>query len=323
MAATDLCADDEAVELWTGLAERTAGVAVPPIPVGTALAETLAGLTVPYDTIAAALPVAAALDGDQREFLRVGAATVLRRLGAADDFALPRPAAGTAFGRLGYLLMYASLEPAVRELHHALGVPDDVGRATLADLGRHSFVFGKRYREPGFDKEQWLTLHFTGRLYQLGRLQFESFPATPEIAASARTAGIEIAAGDPVLNVHIPRFLGPLSTADCDASIAAAHDFFARHFPSLRHRVATCFSWLLDPQLTTHLGERSNIVAFQRRFTLAGQPQVDDTSALEFTFDEPDRPLGELPRSSRLERSIADVLAAGGHWHSAAGWFRW
>ncbi|WP_029137295.1 acyltransferase domain-containing protein [Nakamurella lactea] len=295
-----------------------------PLPTGTDLAERLAELTVPYDAIAAALSVADRLDTDRREFLRAAASRVRDGMGAGlEDFDLPLPPAGTEFGRLGYLICYAALLPSIRDLHRRFGVPDRIGRATLADLGRQAYVFGKRYGTPGFDKQNWLTLHFTGRLYQLGRLQFERFSAGADVAASAGAAGLSVQQGDPVLFVHIPRFLGGLTPAACDASIRAARDFFAAHFPDERHPIAVCASWLLDPQLTGYLDERSNIVAFQRRFTLAGPPRVDDVSALEFTFDEPDRPLDELPRTSRLERAIADVLAAGGHWHSATGWFRW
>lgn len=323
MAATDLCADDAAAGLLTALAAAGRGSAGPEIPTGTALADLLAELTVPYDAIAATLALAAGLDEDQRSFLGVTAAAVQREIGGDTDFPLPAPAPGSDFGRLGYLLMFASLAPSIREHHRRLGIPDDISRATLADLGRHTYVYGKRYGTPGFDKQLWMTLHFTGRLYQLGRLQFESYPASAELAASARAAGIGVAEGDPVLSVHIPRFLGPLSVASCEAAFGAAHEFFAAHFPAVHHRVAICGSWLLDPQLADQLGERSNIVAFQRRFTLAGPPKIDDVSALEFTFDEPDRPLTQLPQTSRLERSIVDVLAGGGHWHSGTGWFRW
>jgi hypothetical protein len=323
MAAIDLCSDRAAADTWTRLATRAADTAVPAIPTGTPLAELLAELTVPYDTIAAALPLAARLDENQRAFLRVVAAAVLRGIEGPLDDPLPRPATGTDFGRLGYLLMYASLVPSIRGLHRDLGVSDAVSRATLADLGRHAFVYGKRCRTPGFDKQRWMTLHFTGRLYQLGRLQFERTSAGARTAAAARAAGLSVNPGDPVLSVHIPRFLGPLSVADCDASIAGAREFFAAHFPQEQCRIAICASWLLDPQLAQHLGEHSNIVAFQRRFSLAGPPEVDDISPLEFTFEQPDLPLNELPRSSRLERSIVRVLAGGGHWHSGTGWFRW
>lgn len=294
------------------------------LPLGTELAELLAELTVPYDAIAGALPVAARLEGQHRDSLQAGAATVQRAMGTGlAGIRLPPLPAGSPFGRLGYLLMYAALVPSIRELHRGLGVPEAVGRATLADLGRHTFVYGSRHRTPGFDKQNWMTLHFTGRLIQLGRLQFERVRSGAQVAASARSAGVPITAGDPVLSVHIPRFLGPLSVADCDASIAAAVDFFAVHFPDESYPIAICDSWLLDPQLAQHLDEHSNIVAFQRRFTPAGPPQVDDLSPLEFTFEDPDRPLAELPQSSRLERSIVGVLAGGGHWHSGTGWFRW
>lgn len=126
-----------------------------------------------------------------------------------------------------------------------------------------------------------------------------------------------------MLSVHIPRYLGPLRPAECDESVARAERFFATRLPAEQNQLAICISWLLDPQLAALLGEQSNIATFQRRFALALPPEVDDVSPVVFTFDQPDRPRALLPRRSRLQQAVLDVLDRGGHWYTGTGWFGW
>jgi hypothetical protein len=218
-----------------------------------------------------------------------------------------------------YFHVYAFLAalPRVTAYHRQRGIPPEVTRLTLADLGRalarHRWQFGL----PGLDLQHWLTAHFTGRLYQLGRLQFERAGIGTR---TGRAAGL--APGTPVLGVHIPHFFGPLSPAACDGSFARAVEFFARHFPEERYEVAVCNSWLLDPQLAGYLPADSNIVRFQRRFQPAYTPDADDETIQEFVFGRAEFDPALLPRDTALQRAVADHLLAGRHWHGGAGWLR-
>jgi hypothetical protein len=165
---------------------------------------------------------------------------------------------------------------------------------------------------PGLASADWLTLHFRGLLYRLGRLQFQ------------RTDEPEI--GFPALAVHIPAD-GPLSPALCDESFAWAPEFYTEYFPEQPYRSAFCHSWLLDDQLVRYLGEGANIVRFQRRFVVPEEAPVrpGDLTVLKFVFDRPETPLlpGELdalPQRTTLERAVVGHLRDGGHWLSRTGW---
>src|SRR5262249_44275234 len=153
--------------------------------------------------------------------------------------------------------------------------PDDVSWATLADLSRHVAQFRRRHHgETGLNTEWWLTLHWRGALYELGRLQFNLYPlktgpggplfwySDTELAALAA----EVQVGAPALGVHIP-VGAQLDVAECDASFRRAATFFPEYFPTETPRLATCTSWLLDAHLADYLPSDSNIVRFQRRFT--------------------------------------------------------
>ncbi|MER5514909.1 acyltransferase domain-containing protein [Streptomyces sp. NPDC002763] len=260
---------------------------------------------------------------------------------AHDPSGLGERAAAAPAALDGYFLVYVFLAalPHARAYHQARGVPADVSRRTLADLGRGMTLHRRRYGSGGLPAFQasWLVHHFRGELYQLGRLQFERARlgerTARSITASAATAtGMAtgtgqagaVAPGQPCLNLHIPDYRGPLTPAACDRSLALAREFFPRHFPEEDHAVATCHSWLLDPQLRRYLRPDSNIVRFQDRFRPGHQDaEPADTTAVQFVFGAPDLPVRGLPRRTSVERAVGDHLRAGGHWYLGHGWFPW
>lgn len=178
--------------------------------------------------------------------------------------------------------------------HAALGIPEAVTVATLADVGRKIDAYGATVDVP------WLVGLLRAEVVALGRLQFER-DTTPEGRA-----------------IHIPEG-GSLRPEQVDASIAEARAMFGDG-PMI------CTSWLLDPTLLS-LPETSNIVAFARRFdvdaTEAGHE--GDEAAAKFVFR---RPLAEVldpaavtPRTT-LEHLVADHLRAGRHWSEPKGTLR-
>ncbi|MFF5956655.1 acyltransferase domain-containing protein [Streptomyces luteogriseus] len=234
--------------------------------------------------------------------------------------------APAALGPYFAVFVFVAALPRTRAYHRERGVPADVSRRTLADLGRNMAFHRRRRGSGGVEVLQWLTRHFRGGLYQLGRLQFERARLGQRSGRAVAAAGLDAAPGDPCLNLHIPDFHGALSPAACDRSLRLAREFFARHFPWERHRVAVCHSWLLDPQLKRHLDPDSNIVRFQERFEPGRdpgeEPEPADTEPVRFVFGDPDLPAAGLPRRTSLERAVGDHLRAGGHWYMGHGWFR-
>jgi len=196
----------------------------------------------------------------------------------------------------------------VLALHAARGIAEDVTWATLADVGRSAVTqrrLNGRGGLAGF-APAWLTLHFRGRIYRLGRLQFELNTVWFE--------GSPYAKGTPSLGVHIPGDAGPLDPEACDASFAAARELFPDR------RVAVCMSWLLDPQLREYLADDTNIVRFQQRFTLVPKLKEGDEDVFRFVFDRQEITLDDLPQRTTLERAIATHVRAGRHWHNRIGW---
>lgn len=230
------------------------------------------------------------------------------------------PAIDPAYGPLArffYVWVLLAALPDVRRFHRERGVPDEIGWASLAELGEQMANHRRLYGVGGLRTHNWMTVHFRGANFRIGRLLFERCKAWFDVPGVVRT-------GDPVLGVHIPR--GRLTPDSCDQAFDAASRFFAQCFPDEPYRVATCVSWVLDPTLGAYLDHDSNILAFQRRFQLlpvadAAAPADEETFEAIFGRKWSERDDPDLPRTTTLERAVADHLHGGGHWYYRAGWF--
>ena len=219
-----------------------------------------------------------------------------------------------------YVLLAA--HPHTIAFHRAIGIPEDVSRHTLVDIGRKFSVHRKNYSKGGIDSPSWLTHHMRGQLYQLGRLQFERIHPWGRLREGIEQAGVELGPDEVVLSVHITDFSGPLSPAACDASFAQAKPFFQRHFPETPVRIAVCLSWMLDVQLDEYMAPTSNIIQFKNRFTPAYVPEANNRGIRQFVFGMLDAEIDELPQATSLERSVVRHIVSGRDWHGGAGWLK-
>ncbi|MFI5676012.1 acyltransferase domain-containing protein [Streptomyces cellulosae] len=298
------------------------------LPDADELAEVLLDLAVPHEDISELVRMGRRVTDDPEllRFLEASVEELVRDMGEVGA-GVDLPELDWASGPLQRCFpayVFVAALPHTRAHHRERGIPDDVSRRTLADLGRNMALHRRRYGLPGVNAPRWLTHHFRGELYQLGRLQFERTRHGERTGRMMASAGLDAIPGTPCLNLHIPDFLGPLSAAACDRSLALAGEFFARHYPEEKYRAALCHSWLLDPQLKRYLPEDSHIVRFQERFRIAREDtEPADTEPVRFVFGNPDQPIDTLPRRTAVERAVGDHLRAGGHWYVGHGWFAW
>jgi hypothetical protein len=183
--------------------------------------------------------------------------------------------------------------PAARRLHAGLGLTDGESWCTLRDLPRHARLDRILHGTPGLRKEWWVELAFSGKICELGRVQFEP--------------------RDGYLAMHIPEEGGPLTPAAVDSSLLRAREIFPDYAE------ARCTSWLLDRQLSELLPAGSNIVAFQRRFQPTGESRPGDPDVFEFVFHTLEPDLDRLPRETTLQRLLGDHLRGGGHLRTDTG----
>jgi hypothetical protein len=204
--------------------------------------------------------------------------------------------------------------PEIRKYHRERGIPDDISWATLADLGLQLQVSRRTHGEYGLATHWWLTIHWAGQIYALGRLQYMLYQVTED----KPVPGTE--PGEWVVGVHIPES-GPLTPELVDASFAQAREFFPRYFPEYPIKTMTLNSWLLDPYLLDNLPQESNMVRFGRRFTPYGTPTDSQDSAIFFTFRSHDLgKLDEFPQHTTLQRLVVSRIKQGGTWQNANGY---
>lgn len=247
-------------------------------------------LAIPHEDIGELMAVK--LTAHEQRLLEECVHTLLQHLGSVES-PPPRFEPIPDTHPLFYVFVYAAALPCVKAYHRARGIPEEISRLTFSDVGRNVAVHRRRTGVAGLNPVHWLMLHFCGTRYQIGRLQWEQ----------------AIEEGEPVLSIHIPAFCGPLTPIVVDESIERAKAFFQKHFPEVEYRKAVCYSWLLDEQLTEYLPADSNIVHFQRRFTLTGQQDNDESIQRFVDVDTP------------LHRTILQHLASGRHWRTGGGWF--
>jgi hypothetical protein len=269
------------------------------------------------------------LDRLYRELL----ATMGRPLSDAEYGAgwLTLPVTTGAIGQHLHVWVYLAILPHVRRYHAEHRVPDALSQQSLAGLGpamaRHRQTSGTA----GLGANWGLPLVFRGAFYKgLGRLDFDRHvaPAQFENASEPSTHPCPPRVGDPVINLHIPRGR-PLDPDECDESIQRISRFVQERFPE-QPVAFMCHTWLLDEQLAGYLPETSNIIKFQRRFSLLPNPtERADHPMLHLIFERdpgertelPTELLNRLPQDTTLQRAFVTHLRSGKHWLNRTGWF--
>lgn len=236
------------------------------------------------------------------------------------------PVSHGAGARCFWVFAYMAALDDIRAWHRAQGISDEVSWDTLSDLGRHVRLYRQRNGVTGLDTPWWITLHFQGSLYALGRLQFQLYrltsgPAGPLFWYDDEPLREGFRHGDRALGLHIPES-GPLTPAACDDSFNQATAFFRQHFQPFAGAVVTCTSWLLDDQLEEYLPPESNIIQFQRRFELVPGALDSDSSAFHFVFGRRVEAINDITPRTTLERAMVDHVRAGKHWRLRTGWLR-
>lgn len=160
------------------------------------------------------------------------------------------------------LYLYVHFAAEAHEKFVNEGIAEEVYVLTMRDITIWENAYEKEHGCPGLKEAGWISLSLCGKLFRLGRLQFEPVVLEQEI----RTETEVYPQGMKALNVHIPED-GKLSKDACSEAFAMAEEFFkGRGFDG--GNAYMCESWLLSPVLKKFLAEESNIIDFQNRFAL-------------------------------------------------------
>lgn len=90
----------------------------------------------------------------------------------------PNPEVMGALAPMFPAVIAASGIPHMQEINKTRSIPDDISNASLGDLNIWLLDYHSKYGSWGLTHLVWLLSHLTGRLYQLGRLQFVAAECT-------------------------------------------------------------------------------------------------------------------------------------------------
>jgi hypothetical protein len=231
------------------------------------------------------------------------------------------PESSSAIGLFAAAWALLANLPRLLELYAQRGVPEAVSRATASSLGgvlaTHREATGRG--GVGLFRLWGPPLRFRGADYEIGR---HSFTRTH--------LGLGDGVAGHVLMMHIPP-IGRLDAAASEQSVAAAVESFTQWYPEEPVTAFVCTSWLLDPQLAEYLRPESNILRFQRRFTVLPlvppeDPGEDDRELMRLGLKlyMPERPLTDadlarVPQETTLQRAFVSHLRSGRHWRKRTG----
>lgn len=206
---------------------------------------------------------------------------------------------------LGFQVLADHLVQACRcwETYERLGISEEIYIDTMACFSRfvreHLASFGCY----GFDRGFWTTRQISAKLFRIGQLEYELLEAE----------------GQKSVSLHIP--------SDCllqepllRESREQAGALIAKTFPDFARVPWVCSSWLLSPDLPGLLPKDSNIVRFQRAFTLTGS--YPDPDFKEWVYKRTDIPNDLLPEDTSLQRALKAFLLAGNTFLSGSGVLR-
>lgn len=207
----------------------------------------------------------------------------------------------------------------VRAWHRSRGIEDELTWASLADLGQQMVVHRRTFGELGHHTVGWTAMEWTGKLFWLGRLQFDLHRTTILDGADAEHPGRF------VLGTHIPA-TGPLRPADVEDSFARATAFARAHFadldeeghPPFGHDFDCC-SWLVSADLPEMVGTETNLGRFAALWDIRKTFDAEK-DAVFFVFNRrPPYEVSELPRDSRLRDGLVERFEDGRGWTGGFG----
>ncbi len=261
------------------------------------------------------------------------------------------PESTGSVGRHLYVWVFLASVPIIRGYHKERGIPDAVSWSSLGDLGQQMAVHRRIYGTSGLHTAPWLTLPFSGSLYELGPAQFNweevelEMPRAPNGDQAPRR-------GQLALRIHIPA-KNRLDIGEIKYAMKRAAEFCSEYFPDRPAQyVLSGPTWLQSEQLSAYLSRNSNIMQYQRLFIRTSADRIDrkfleitngewslgDLSMLYFIFKYPvsvseiletrqgvpvghkDTIIERLPQETTLQRAFTARLKSGNHWYLGYGW---
>lgn len=206
--------------------------------------------------------------------------------------------------RIGMLACMLKASADVYEMYGEKGISDKIYFDTMKCYPRFIAETRRRTGRLYFDRYWWTARQAGGHLFRVGELEYEKKQGENGC----------------VIEIHIPSD-ADFSPSAVGRSLESAKRFFADCFPGTQGAQYVCHSWLLDGSLREMLGEKSNILQFQKRFEILDEGEAD-TEFMQWVYDRYAADYRDLPEDTSLRRNMKKHLLSGGVIRSACGKIR-
>lgn len=178
---------------------------------------------------------------------------------------------------------------------------------TLKDITLLTESCKNQYGYWGIDKIKWISHVIDLNVFRLGRLEFR----LRSLDKDYNVGDYFISKKGVVISVHIPSG-DKLDYEECVKSFKQAYNFFNGTAP-----IVYCRSWLIDNRITPFLNSNSNILKFQRLFTVV--EQEDNIFCEEFVFNGFSDDKSVYEENTSLQRELKRYLLNGGKLGTSKG----
>lgn len=196
----------------------------------------------------------------------------------------------------GFRILTAQLRFAAQHSYPAYrekGISDDVFFATMGCFSRFVGEHLESYGIYGFDRDWWTPRELSLTEFRLGELEYEK--VTHE--------------GHPLVSLHIPSD-AVLKRENLQASAELAKAFFACPETYYEYEYIFTHTWLLAPNLKEVLRKGSNILTFQKGFTIVNvDPESRDY--MQWVFKNEKLSIDDAPENTSLQRNLKAYIKAG------------
>ena len=203
----------------------------------------------------------------------------------------------------GHMVLLIALSKYLKKRYDKKGYSEKMWKDSMSDLKYKLLECHEVKGIWGIFVAWWEEGFFDLTRFAFGRLQFELAPFEGEYYTKE---GVTLVKGAPVINVHIPRTLTPLSREACIESYKEALKFFKKE-------AFVIDSWILYPKYQQLLSEDSNIHKFNSDYeVLFTKEDQDENENLWRLFDMDWTGNAEdYPEDSSLRRKMKQYLIDG------------
>lgn len=192
----------------------------------------------------------------------------------------------------GIKILWEELNIALQsyEIYLQKKIPTDIYIDTMKFCSRFLSEYHKTYGCYRFVWGWWFPRQLSLREFRLGALEYELNDAN-------------------TISIHIPSD-ADLSPHAVSQSLSRFKDFCCQYYSEWNHLEVQCESWLLSPELKHVLSSGSNILAFQKLFTVA-ETDYESMAVLDWVFPGFDKVSESLPEETALQKNMKQYLLAG------------